>query len=152
MSSVALLCLKHHRQIYRRLTAHVKKYMLKPSSHKLFLIDISSSDRLWRKSCNLVKYRSILIQHAICRPICGSVIMDVSSNAVVTSAIHLTWLSLLYDIEISNNEMIRVGNNVRWQDMGSADSTKEEVVCGGNYDVDMDAWSHQAGQNKELNN
>ena len=36
--------------------------------------------------------------------------------------------------------------------MGSEDSTKEEVGCGGNEDVKMDEWSHQAGQNKERKN
>ena len=30
--------------------------------------------------------------------------------------------------------------------MGS-ESTIEEVGCGGNEDVNMDEWSHQAGQN-----
>ena len=28
-------------------------------------------------------------------------------------------------------------------------STREEVGCGGNEDVKMDEWSHQAGQNYE---
>ena len=31
--------------------------------------------------------------------------------------------------------------------MGSEESTREEVGCGGNEDVKMDEWSHQAGQN-----
>ena len=34
--------------------------------------------------------------------------------------------------------------------MGSEESTGEEVGCGGNEDVKMDEWSHQAGQNRLL--
>ena len=37
--------------------------------------------------------------------------------------------------------------HVRCRDMGSKESTSEEVGCGGNEDVKMDEWSHQAGQN-----
>ena len=33
------------------------------------------------------------------------------------------------------------------RDLGSEESTSEEVGCGGNEDVKMDEWSHQAGQN-----
>ena len=32
-------------------------------------------------------------------------------------------------------------------ELGSEESTREEVGCGGNDDVKMDKWSHQAGQN-----
>ena len=35
------------------------------------------------------------------------------------------------------------------RDVGSQESTREEVGCGGNEDVKMDEWSHHAGQNKE---
>ena len=35
----------------------------------------------------------------------------------------------------------------RCRDLGSEESTTEEIGCGGNEDVKMDAWSHQAGQN-----
>ena len=38
-------------------------------------------------------------------------------------------------------------NDVRCRDLGSEESTREEVGCGGNEDVKMDEWSHQAGQN-----
>ena len=38
-------------------------------------------------------------------------------------------------------------NDVRCRDLGSEESTIEEVGCGGNEDVKMDEWSHQAGQN-----
>ena len=31
----------------------------------------------------------------------------------------------------------------------SEEITRKEVGCGGNDDVKMDEWSHQAGQNKE---
>ena len=38
-----------------------------------------------------------------------------------------------YDVDDNNDDMIM--------------STREEVGCGGNEDVKMDEWSHQAGQN-----
>ena len=31
--------------------------------------------------------------------------------------------------------------------LGSEESTREEVECGGNEDVKMDEYSHQPGQN-----
>ena len=34
-------------------------------------------------------------------------------------------------------------NGVRCEDMGSEESTREDVGCGGHGDVDMDVWSHQ---------
>ena len=37
-------------------------------------------------------------------------------------------------------------------DLGSKESTREEIWCGGNEDVIMDEWSHQAGQNLESKN
>ena len=41
-------------------------------------------------------------------------------------------------------------SDVRCRDMmGSEESTREGVGCGGNEDVKMDAWSHQAVLNKE---
>ena len=47
----------------------------------------------------------------------------------------------------STQDGCKTSNDVRWRDMGSAESTREEVGCGGNEDVDMDEWSDQAGQN-----
>ena len=38
-------------------------------------------------------------------------------------------------------------NDVQCRDMGSEESTREEVECGRNEDVKMDELSHQAGQN-----
>ena len=38
-------------------------------------------------------------------------------------------------------------NDVRCRDLGSEESTIEEVGCAGNEHVKMDEWSHQAGQN-----
>ena len=35
-------------------------------------------------------------------------------------------------------------NDVRCRDMGSDEITREVVVCGGNEDVKVDEWSHQA--------
>ena len=40
----------------------------------------------------------------------------------------------------------KTSNDVRCRDVGSENSTREEVGCGGNEDVKMDEWSHQAGQ------
>ena len=51
----------------------------------------------------------------------------------------------------SQGESIQVScetrNDVRCRDLVSEESTREEVGCGGNEDVKMDVWSHQAGQN-----
>ena len=41
----------------------------------------------------------------------------------------------------------KTSNDVRCRDVGSEESTREEVGCGGNEDVKMDEWSHQDGQN-----
>ena len=41
----------------------------------------------------------------------------------------------------------KTSNDVRCRDMGSEESTREEVGCGGNEDVKMDEWGHQVGQN-----
>ena len=38
----------------------------------------------------------------------------------------------------------KTSNDVRCRDMGSEESTEEEVGCGRNEDVKMDEWSHQA--------
>ena len=43
----------------------------------------------------------------------------------------------------------KTSNDVRCRDLGSEESTREEVGYGGNEDVKMDGWSHQAGQNWE---
>ena len=37
----------------------------------------------------------------------------------------------------------KTSNDVRCRDVGSEESTREEVGCGGNEDVKMDDWSHQ---------
>ena len=54
-------------------------------------------------------------------------------------------------ISLSQGESIqdscKTSNDVRCRDLGSEESTREEVGCGGNEDVKMDEWSHQAGQN-----
>ena len=41
----------------------------------------------------------------------------------------------------------KISNYVRCRDVGSEESTREEVGCGVNEDVEMDEWSHLAGQN-----
>ena len=43
----------------------------------------------------------------------------------------------------------KTSNDVRCRDMGRGESARDEVGCGGNEDVKMDEWSHQAGLNKE---
>ena len=57
---------------------------------------------------------------------------------------------ILCDPRISfrvKGRVILVSNDVRCRDMGSEESTREEVGCGENEDVTMDELSHQAGQN-----
>ena len=51
--------------------------------------------------------------------------------------------------EESIEDSCKTRNDVRCRDVGSKESTREEVECGGNEDVKMDEWSHQAGQNWE---
>ena len=46
-----------------------------------------------------------------------------------------------------SNHSCKTSNDVRCRDVGSEESTREEVGCGGNEDVKMDEWSHQDGQN-----
>ena len=48
---------------------------------------------------------------------------------------------------ISIQDSCKTSNDVRCRDVGSEESTIEVVGCGGNEDVKMDEWSHQAGQN-----
>ena len=43
----------------------------------------------------------------------------------------------------------KTSNDARCRDVGSEESTREQVECGGNEDVKMDEWSHQAGLNWE---
>ena len=45
----------------------------------------------------------------------------------------------------SIQDSCKTSNDVRCRDVGSEESTREEVGCGGNEDV-MDEWSHQVGQ------
>ena len=47
----------------------------------------------------------------------------------------------------SIQDSCKTSNDVRCRDLGSEENTTEEVGCGGNEDVKMDEWSHQAGQN-----
>ena len=47
----------------------------------------------------------------------------------------------------SIQDSCKTSNDVRGRDLGSEEGTREEVGCGGNEDVKMDEWSHQAGQN-----
>ena len=47
----------------------------------------------------------------------------------------------------SIQDSCKTSNDVRCRDVGREESTREEVGCGGNEDVKMDEWSHQAGQN-----
>ena len=47
----------------------------------------------------------------------------------------------------SIQDSCKTNNDVRGRDLGSEESTREEVGCGGNEDVKMDEWSHQLGQN-----
>ena len=47
----------------------------------------------------------------------------------------------------SIQDSCKTSNDVRGRDLGSEESTREEVGCDGNEDVKMDEWGHQAGQN-----
>ena len=47
----------------------------------------------------------------------------------------------------SIQDSCKTSNDVGGRDLGSEESTREEVGCGGNEDVKMDEWSHQAGHN-----
>ena len=42
----------------------------------------------------------------------------------------------------SIQDSCKTSNDVRCRDLGSEESTREEVGCGGNEDVKMDEWSH----------
>ena len=42
----------------------------------------------------------------------------------------------------SIQDSCKTSNDVWCQDVDSAESTREEVGCGGNEDVKMDEWSH----------
>ena len=46
----------------------------------------------------------------------------------------------------SIQDSCKTSNDVRGRYLGSEESTSDEVGCGGNEDVKMDEWSHQAGQ------
>ena len=48
---------------------------------------------------------------------------------------------------VSIQDSCKTSNDVRFRAVGNEESTIEEVGCGGNEDVKMDEWSHQAGQN-----
>ena len=67
-----------------------------------------------------------------------------------------TYKTYLYDDRPKNKsesqgesiqDSCKTSNDVRCRDVGSEESTREEVGCGGNEDVKMDEWSHQDGQN-----
>ena len=47
----------------------------------------------------------------------------------------------------SIEDSYETSNDVQCRDVGSEEGTIEEVGCGGNEDVKMDEWSHQAGRN-----
>ena len=47
----------------------------------------------------------------------------------------------------SIQDSYKISNDVRCRYLGSEESTREEFGCGGNEDVKMDEWSHQAGHN-----
>ena len=47
----------------------------------------------------------------------------------------------------SIQDSCKTSNDVRCRDLGSEESIREGVECGGNDDVKMDELSHQAGQN-----
>ena len=66
---------------------------------------------------------------------------NVDGNVVGNSDINLQGQNL------ERMNTFKTSNDVRGRDLGSEESAREEVGCGGNEDVKMDVWSHQAGQN-----
>ena len=47
----------------------------------------------------------------------------------------------------SIQDSCKTSNDARCRDVGSEESTREEVGCGGHEDVKMEEWSHQDVQN-----
>ena len=77
-------------------------------------------------------------------------------DAEMTHRIQSGWKSwkrvpgILCDRRISlrvNGKVHKTSNGVRCLDVGSEESTREEVGCGRNEGVKMDEWRHQAEQN-----
>ena len=58
-------------------------------------------------------------------------------NKIIRLVVHYT----------NTQDGCKTSNDVWCRDMGSEESTIEEVGCGRNEDDKMDEWSHQAGQN-----
>ena len=56
-------------------------------------------------------------------------------------------ISLRVKGKVYKTELCKTSNDVRCRNLGSEESTRKVVGCGGNEDVKMDEWSHQAGQN-----
>ena len=53
----------------------------------------------------------------------------------------------IYKVDVqleSAQDGCKTSTDVRCRDVGSEESTREEVGCGANEDVKMDEWSHQA--------
>ena len=49
--------------------------------------------------------------------------------------------------KFKGKDSCKTSNGVRCRDVGSEESTREEVGCGGNGDDKMDEWGHEARQN-----
>ena len=56
-------------------------------------------------------------------------------------------ISLRVKWKVYKTVSCKTSNDVRCRDVGSEESTREEVGCGGNEHFEMDEWSHQYGQN-----
>ena len=59
----------------------------------------------------------------------------------------MTWFNNIIKVCYDVITFHKSSNDVQCRYMGSEESTRAEVGCGGNEDVKMDEWSHQAGQN-----
>ena len=51
-------------------------------------------------------------------------------------------ISLRVKGKVGIQDSCKTSNDVRCRELGSEESTREEVGCGENEDVKMDAWSH----------
>ena len=59
----------------------------------------------------------------------------------------MTWFNNIIKVCYVVVKFHNDSNDARCRDMGREERTSEEVGVGGNEDIKMDEWNHQAGQN-----
>ena len=63
------------------------------------------------------------------------------------------WLSVSHwGSKGSTQDCCKTSNGVRGWDVGSEESAKEDVGCGGNEEVELGVWRYKDGQNKKWKN